>query len=140
MTPNIPAPVPSAEQIEAASVLENQISYDAEKYEHNRVVLAAFLAARDLAVAEQATGQEQERWQHRFDFLARTYGVDGRGCDSGDPLDFTEAEVRGAINKLDDILYDVCKMIESKQDPKHILAFIRRPLNPTAAPAAPEKP
>ena len=60
------------------------------------------LAHALAAEAERATLAEQSRWQARFEFLADEYEVDGGGCDSGDPLDFTESEVRQVITKLTD--------------------------------------
>jgi len=44
---------------------------------------------------------EQARWQNRLDKLVED-GVDGAGCESGDPLDFTESELRQTMNIKDD--------------------------------------
>lgn len=52
-----------------------------------------------LAAAEE---NECARWQGRFEFLHSDFDVDGGFCDSGDPLDFTESEVRQVISKLTD--------------------------------------
>ena len=61
---------------------------------------AMSIAAALAAASETAENAEQERWQARLDFLSKMFPdvVDGGfGNESGDPLDFTEQEVRQAL-------------------------------------------
>lgn len=59
------------------------------------------MSEQDLeAKIATAVENEQSRWQMRFEDI-RDDGfdwIDGGGCDSGDPLDFTHAEVWQRIN------------------------------------------
>lgn len=50
-------------------------------------------AAGETSGAEE----EQKRWCEELDFLHTEYGADSSGCDSGDPLDCVEVEIRQAI-------------------------------------------
>ncbi len=59
--------------------------------------------------AQRATDSECARWQKRLNFLHVEYGVDGSGCDSGDPLDVIESEARGVITRLTDELAERTK-------------------------------
>ena len=68
--------------------------------------------ARLRQAIEHAEEQEQQRWQERFNELCKGDAPDGRswdtiidggGCDSGDPLDFTHCEVWQRIHYLEDI-------------------------------------
>jgi hypothetical protein len=52
---------------------------------------------------EAAVEAEQARWQTAiYDYLTSICGdsIDGGGCDSGDPLDFTMDEIRQAIGVI----------------------------------------
>lgn len=91
--------------------------------EHACLVLANEVAAgwekRALAAEaerERAEENEQARWQARFEFLHREYGVDGGGCDSGDPLDFTEAEVRASLTLITDERDDALAAVRELRD------------------------
>ncbi len=57
---------------------------------------------------EQAVEAEQVRWQERLDKIVRSVDpkgeIDGGGCDSGDPLDLTEAEMCQAFDFLSEQL------------------------------------
>jgi hypothetical protein len=46
----------------------------------------------------QCEDDEQNRWCERLEWLHTEYGADSSGCDSGDPLDCVEVEIRQAIN------------------------------------------
>lgn len=62
--------------------------------------LADMTAQRDEAIAN-----EQERWQNRIDHVLGIHvpnaKIDGGGCDSGDPLDFSESELHQAFQYLE---------------------------------------
>lgn len=52
---------------------------------------------------ETELDKEQRRWQDRIDNIVCRYiegGVDGSGCDSGDPLDMTATELELAFGKM----------------------------------------
>lgn len=53
---------------------------------------------------EKAIDAEQARWQEGIDALiySRYPDRDGSGCDSGDPLDLTMAELHGMVNHIDE--------------------------------------
>lgn len=61
----------------------------------------------------KAIEAEQARWQERLDkqIYAAFPDRDGSGCDSGDPLDVTDAELRQAFNHLDDTLQKLTQAI-----------------------------
>lgn len=93
---------------------------------------AARIAALEAALAEEKTSRaaaieqaveaEQTRWQDRLDWLHQKYGVDGSGCDSGDPLDLTDAEVHAAITLFENAVYDCAQMLAAHgfaNDPTH---------------------
>lgn len=46
---------------------------------------------------DAAVEDEQKRWCEELDFLHTEFGADCSGCDSGDPLDCVEVEIRQAI-------------------------------------------
>jgi hypothetical protein len=54
-----------------------------------------------------AIAANEARWQHRLNFIHAEYGVDGSGCDSGDPLDLTYGEARGLATLLENARYDL---------------------------------
>ena len=62
----------------------------------------------ELAALRDAQDKELARWQHDiYNLLCATVGepyhrIDGGGCDSGDPLDFTMAEIGQALAILRD--------------------------------------
>lgn len=45
--------------------------------------------------------EEAKRWCEELNFLHTEYGADCSGCDSGDPLDCVEVEIRQVIGKLE---------------------------------------
>lgn len=55
---------------------------------------------------EKAIEAEVERWQERIGKITGKYNVDGGGCESGDPLDFTATEIGLALNKSDDKAFE----------------------------------
>lgn len=63
----------------------------------DELITACFQREREKAVEE-----EQIRWQDRLNWIHLKYGVDGSGCDSGDPLDLTATEVHALAVLLDD--------------------------------------
>lgn len=57
---------------------------------------------RVKAERDAAPEKESERWAERFNFLHTEYGADCSGTDSGDLLDLVEAEVRQALQKVEE--------------------------------------
>jgi hypothetical protein len=49
---------------------------------------------------ETSTDEEANRWCDRLKWLHTEYCADASGCDSGDPLDCVEVEIRQAINSV----------------------------------------
>ena len=47
-----------------------------------------------------AMEEEANRWSERLDWLHTEYGADCSGCDSGDPLDLVEVEIRQALEAV----------------------------------------
>jgi hypothetical protein len=58
---------------------------------------------------QEIADEEATRWQKRFEWLHQKYGVDGGGCDSGDPLDFTETEVQLVIVQFENQITDLTR-------------------------------
>ena len=56
--------------------------------------------------------KEQGRWQHAIYLLlhgflgADAWRLDGSGCESGDPLDVTLAEITQALNMIEERVHD----------------------------------
>jgi hypothetical protein len=64
---------------------------------------------------ERANDAEQARWQRRIDDIVVRIDPDrdGSGCDSGDPLDLTDTELRGAVNKLQERIAGMERVVEA---------------------------
>lgn len=79
-----------------------------------RLAEAMSLAAVRLETVQRRTSErdearreldkEQSRWQNAIDAIVLQFDPDrdGSGCESGDPLDLTLTEIRGAFGKLED--------------------------------------
>jgi len=61
------------------------------------------------------TDEEITRWQERIQDITGKYNVDGGGCDSGDPLDFSAAEIQMALAKLEDEKDELSKTLSDKE-------------------------
>lgn len=83
--------------------------YEARKDSPDAVTTYNSRLTRELAEArkrnEDAIEAEQARWQKRLDAqIAEVYpDRDGGGCESGDPLDVTDSELRQAFNYLAEV-------------------------------------
>ena len=67
---------------------------------------------------ERLVDTEQARWQEAIYALCSTVcEVDGKGCDSGDPLDFTLTEIQQAFihknNQLSTLRAQLAKLVEA---------------------------
>lgn len=64
----------------------------------------------------KAIDKEQARWQEAINDLccklAPEANIDGGGCDSGDPLDFSLAEIAQAVNYHVNLLSDAAQIIK----------------------------
>lgn len=58
--------------------------------------------------------EEANRWCERLEWLHTEYGADSSGCDSGDPLDCVEVEIRQAITNAEKkIAREICSYLFS---------------------------
>ena len=65
---------------------------------------------------DAAIDEEQKRWCENLDFLHTEYGADCSGCDSGDPLDCVEVEIRQAIETAKQQAVMQCYQIASSHE------------------------
>ena len=88
------------------------------------------LLPSDIAeIQEEAIEHEQARWQKRIyqelcDAAAAAelnINIDGGGCDSGDPLDFTTDEISQVLNAL-------TEQLRAKSDPRTYCVWTVEPL------------
>lgn len=74
----------------------------------------------DAGAVEKAVEAEQCRWQERIDATLAKYDTDnerdGSGCDSGDPLDFTDSEICQVLNQQSAALAEARREIQSLKD------------------------
>lgn len=83
------------------------------------------LQAEQQQAVEHAVEQEQIRWQDRLNWIHLKYGVDGSGCDSGDPLDLTDTEVHALAVLLENAQYDLRQQADEVERLRHEKIMLR---------------
>lgn len=108
--------------------------------------LAEVTKERDAALArlsevekeqDEAIDAEQARWQQRIDAIISRAGieVDGSGCDSGDPLDLTAAEIELAFGKTKEIADSLRSRLASAEAERDALRLAFSEASHNAGPA-----
>lgn len=116
-----------------------QIKHIADKHaDRFRSEFVSLAGCIESAIAEALAAQPKEhdeevgRWQQAiYELCSDVCEVDGKGTDSGDPLDFTLAEIGQAIAHLKDALAadkdDWRKVVESLDDAVRLLEVAQCP-------------